>query len=61
VPRTLRLAQLIVQPVLVWDDGELSPGPDLPQIGLPLSRLGEFAAGLPAEIAALQAKLETGP
>lgn len=55
----LRIAHIIVQPVLVWDDGEeLTSGPELGQIAVPLSKLGEFAGSLPAEVAALQAKLE---
>lgn len=56
----LRIAHLVIQPVLVWDDGEeLSPGPELGQISIPLSKLAEFGAGLPAEVAALAAKLES--
>ena len=56
--RRLRIQSLLVTPVLVWDDGEeLTPGPELGQISLPLSRLGEFAGSLPAEVAALEAKL----
>jgi len=55
----LRIAHLIVQPVLVWDDGEeLTPGPELGQISIPLSKLADFAGTLPAEVAALAAKLE---
>lgn len=58
--RTLRIAKIIVQPVLVWDDGEeLQDGPQLGQISMPLSHLLEFGEGLPAEVAALQAKLES--
>lgn len=58
----LRIAHIIVQPVLVWDDGEeLTSGPELGQIAVPLSKLGEFAGTLPAEVAALQTKLEAQP
>lgn len=54
----LRISHLIVQAVLVYDDGEeLTPGPQLNPIQLPLSKLGEFGASLPAEVAALEAKL----
>lgn len=49
---------MIIQPVLVWDDGEeLAPGPELGQIELPLPMVLHFAEGLPAEVAALQEKL----
>ncbi|NWL13496.1 hypothetical protein DM793_19720 [Paenarthrobacter nitroguajacolicus] len=55
----LRIAHIIVQPVLVWDDGaELTQGPELGQISVPLSRLVSFAESLPDEIAALQAKID---
>ena len=54
----LRIAQLIVQPVLVWDNGEeLTPGPELNQIAIPLSKLSELSESLPAEILALQEQL----
>lgn len=56
----LRIAHLVVQPVLVWDDGEeLTPGPELGQIMIPLSKLGDFAGSLPAEVAALAANIES--
>lgn len=54
----LRIAHVIVQPVLVWDDGEeLTAGPELGQLTLPVSKLAGFAESLPAEVEALQAKL----
>lgn len=57
--KKLRIAHLVVQPVLVWDDGEeLTPGPELGQIAIPLSKLGDFAGTLPEEVVALQVKLE---
>lgn len=53
--RRLRVAQLIVTPVLMWDDGdELHPGPQAQPITVPLSRLAEVAANLPAEVAQMQ-------
>lgn len=56
--RRLRIAHLIVQPVLVWDDGEeLSPGPAAQPLTVPLSQLVVLAEQLPAEVAALAAKL----
>lgn len=55
----LRIAHIIVQPVLVWDDGEeLTQGPELGQISIPLSKLTGFAESLPNEVAALQAQIE---
>lgn len=55
----LRVAHLVVQPVLVWDDGEeLTPGPEISQIAIPLSKVPGFIEGFPAEVAALQAQLE---
>lgn len=57
--RKLRLQHVLVQPVLVWDDGEeLAPGPELKQFATPLSRLAAIADSFPAELAALQARLE---
>lgn len=54
----LRISHVIVQPVLVWDDGEeLTPGPELGQIAVTLSKVAPFVGGLPAEVAALQEKL----
>lgn len=47
--RKLRVSHVIVQPVLVWDDGtELAPGPQAQPVQLPLSAL----PGLPAQILA---------
>jgi hypothetical protein len=58
--KRLRIQHLIVQPVLLWDDdetGELSPGPELGPLALPLSQVEAFVSGLPAEVAALAVKL----
>jgi hypothetical protein len=58
VTRRLRIAHLIVQPVLVWDDGEeMEPGPPLQSVTVTLSKLAQFAEALPAEVAALAARL----
>lgn len=58
-PRKLRLQHLVVQPVLVWDDGvELTPAPALGQVVLLLSQLAAFAERMPEEVIALQAQLE---
>jgi hypothetical protein len=57
--RRLRIAHLVVQPVLVWDDGaELTPGPELGSITLPLSALSDFAATLPAKVVELAERLD---
>lgn len=56
--RRLRLSHLIIQPVLVWDDGtELLPGPDAAPKTVPLSAARALLDGLPAEIATLAAQL----
>jgi hypothetical protein len=48
----LRIVQVIVTPVLMWDDGEeLTTGPQLQPITVPLSKLAELANSLPAEVA----------
>lgn len=52
--KKLRISHIIVQPVLVYDDGEeLTPGPDIQAISVPLSRLTELADSLPGEVEAL--------
>lgn len=54
--RRLRVVQVIVTPVLMWDDGdELTPGPSVNPITVPLSLLAEVAASLPAEVAQMEA------
>ena len=56
----LRISHIIVQPVLVIDDGdELTPGPEVQPQAVPLSRLAGIAATLPAEFELLQQQLET--
>lgn len=58
----LRIAHLIVQPVLVWDDGEeLSPGPAAQPLTVPLSQLAALADRLPVEVAALAERLTEEP
>lgn len=52
----LRIQAIIVQAVLVYDDGdELTPGPQVNSITLPLSKVADYIAKLPAEVAALDA------
>lgn len=56
--KCLRILHVVVQPVLVWDDGEeLHPGPQLQPLVRPLSQLAAVAASLPPEVAALAEKL----
>lgn len=55
----LRISHLVVQPVFVWDDGEeLTPGPSIEAMTVPLSKLAMLAETLPAEVAGLQAHFE---
>lgn len=52
----LRVAHVIVQPVLVWDDGEeLTPGPAAQAVQVSLGRLDGMAERLRAEIAQAEA------
>ncbi|WP_213816169.1 hypothetical protein [Glaciihabitans sp. dw_435] len=58
--RKLRISHLVVQAVLVYDDGdELTPGPALNPVSMPLSQLGDFAERLPQEVVALATKLSS--
>ena len=54
--RRLRVSHVVVQTVLVWDDGdELAPGPVAEPVSVPLSAL----AGLGQQIAAEVAQVES--
>ncbi|MFF7681451.1 hypothetical protein ACFZA2_01730 [Microbacterium sp. NPDC007973] len=54
---TIRILHVVVQPVLVDDDGEtLSPIPAEPAQALTAAQLLDFAATLPARVAALNAE-----
>lgn len=58
VDKRLRLLQVVVQPVLVWDDGEeLTPGPQLDAVTVTGAGLTEFAAELPRQVVELEKKL----
>lgn len=54
--RRLRIAHVIVQPVLIWDDGEeLEAGPEVQPFQVKLSALDGMADKLRADIATLEA------
>jgi hypothetical protein len=58
----LRISHVTVQAVLVWDDGEeLSPGPEVKPVTLPLSQVPHFAQVLPAEVAQVAEQLNAQP
>lgn len=60
--RRLRIAQVVVTPVLMWDDGEeLTPGPSLQPITVPLSGLAGLAERLPGEVAQIEAQQADRP
>lgn len=57
--KRLRVAHVIVQPVLVWDDGsELSPGPRAEPVHVPLSALPDLPAQIAAELAEAEGQQE---
>lgn len=59
--RQLRIGSVVVQPVLVWDDGtELAPGPPIKALHLPLSEAREMLDQLPEQVAELAAQFAAG-
>jgi sugar phosphate isomerase/epimerase len=55
VTRRLRISHVVVQPVLVWDDGdELAPGPPAQAVQVSLAELDGYADRLRAEIVGMQ-------
>lgn len=57
----LRVSHVIIQPILVWDDGEeLSPGPNAGPVQVPLSALAGMADQISKEIAEQEAQLLQG-
>lgn len=57
--KKLRVLNIIVQPVLIWDDGEeFTPGPEVNQVSLKMSELAGFENLLNNEIARIQAELK---
>lgn len=56
--KRLRIAQVQVQPILMWDDGEeLTPGPPVQAQGFTLAQLPAFIEELPEQVAALARKV----
>ncbi len=56
--RKLRVAHIVIQPVLVWDDGdEMNPGPELPPATLSVSGVREFLEKLPGTIELISGRL----
>lgn len=56
--RRLRVAHVLVTPVLVWDDGEeLSPGPTAQATALPLSAMPGLPDQLREEVEAMAAQI----
>jgi hypothetical protein len=53
--KRLRIQTIIVQPVLVWDDGdEITEGPPVQQLSVPISQLAALVDALPLEVQRLQ-------
>lgn len=60
--KRLRVAHLVIQPILVWDDGEhLEPGPPAEPVNVAFRDLEEFGAHLLAELAQAQASTGGSP
>lgn len=60
--RKLRVLHVVVQPILVWDDGdELVMGPPIDPQPIPLSKLIEWAEHVPGEVASIEAQIEGPP
>lgn len=56
VTRRLRVAAVIVQPVLVWDDGEhLAPGPIAQPVQVGIQDLAAYPQRIAAELQAVTA------
>lgn len=59
--RRLRVATVSIHPVLMWDDGEeLTPGPGVQPIVVPLSQVADVLAAFPAEVARLESEAQNG-
>lgn len=54
--RRLRVAHIIVQPILVWDDGDnLAPGPSVQPQHLPFGEVSDWLTAVPGELERLAA------
>lgn len=55
--RRLRIGSVLIQPILVWDDGEeLSPGPPIQETRVPLSEAKQILDLLPKQVEELAAQ-----
>lgn len=55
--KKLRISHVIIQPVLLWDDGDnLTPGPQAQPFSVALTDLGSLAEKLRAEVAVSEAQ-----
>lgn len=57
--KKLRISHVIVQTVVVYDDGEeLTPGPQLQPVSMPLSQVAEFAVHIKDQVSALAEQIK---
>lgn len=60
VMRTLRISHILIQPILVWDDGEhLSPGPAQQPQPIAVVDLPDLPAKLQAALDSANAEVES--
>lgn len=60
--RRLRIAYIAVQPALIWDDGEqLTPGPEVELLRLPLTQARQMLDELPGQVQALAEQIRAHP
>lgn len=58
--KKLRVLHVVVQPVLVWDDGEdLSPGPELSPVPVSPSQLASLAESIPDQVRELAEQIRS--
>lgn len=56
--RRLRVSHVVIQPVLIWDDGEdLAPGPAAQPQQVPLAALSQVPDDIRAQVVGLEAQL----
>ena len=57
--KRLRISHVLVQPVVIWDDGDnLEPGPEVDALAVPYGQLAEFVINLPEQVATLAARFD---